>query len=142
MFKHEPWLDHLEDLDLFAGCSRPELKRIAPLCTQVRFSPGAVLIREGEIGSEFIVIAEGTAEVRLGGVDGAAVATLGAGDFAGEIALLDGSRRTASVVAVTPLVAYVLNRSEFSSLLRAAPDVAARIEAARDRRAGRLPVAA
>lgn len=139
MFKQERWLSSMEALDLFAGCTRSELRRIARLCTEVRFPVGAVLIREGDPGSEFIVIVEGTAEVRRGGRP---VADLGAGDFAGEIALLEGTRRTATVVATSPLSAYILNRSEFASLLRAAPSVASRVLEANRCRVREEPVAA
>ena len=87
------------------------------------------------MGREFIVIVDGTATVAI---DGQAVATLGAGDFLGEIALLDGGPRTATVTADTDLVAEVMSHQELASLLVNVPyvtrgilkGVAARLRAA------------
>ena len=84
----------ISQVPLFQGCSQPELARIAGIMTQLDEPEGKVLIRQGEPGGDFFVLAEGTAEVRKGN---RRVSTLGPGDFAGEIALLTNAPRTATV---------------------------------------------
>jgi len=114
MKRHNSTIEHLRSISLFAGCSRSELALIASNVNEHHAAAGDVLIREGGSGREFFVIVEGTASVLVGGT---AVATLGPGDFAGEVALLDHGLRTASVVAVTDLVAEVSTPREFAALL-------------------------
>ena len=127
LYRREP----LQDLDLFAGCSRREAARIRSLLTMLHTEAGTVLISQGTLGREFLVLADGEAEVSVRTSDGErVVATLGAGDFVGEMALLAHDPRSATVTAVTPLTFYVCNSAEFAGLLEAAPGVAARITAA------------
>ena len=87
---------------------------------------GTVLAREGGTGNEFVVVLEGEVEVRRGDE---VVATLGPGDYVGEIALLDDRPRTATAVAKTSVVVEVISRPEFATLLADVPDVAAQIMA-------------
>jgi CRP-like cAMP-binding protein len=75
---------------------------------------GEVLCREGETGQEFFVIVEGKTDVTS---KGKRVATLGDGDFVGEIALLEDTKRTATVAAKTPLRLFVLTRQDFRLLV-------------------------
>lgn len=117
-------IEHLRGIPLFAGCSRNELALIASNVNEHHAAAGDVLIREGASGREFIVIVEGTASVHVGGTS---VATLGPGDFAGEIALLDHGLRTASVVALTDLVAEVSTQREFDALLVGVPALAQKL---------------
>jgi putative peptide zinc metalloprotease protein len=93
---------------------------------RVSYPAGAAAVREGEPGDCMYVIQEGHAEVRLRGVTGEAlvVETLGPGETFGEIALLRQVPRTASVIAVTPLVCFRLEADLFMDLLRAHPDLA------------------
>jgi CRP/FNR family transcriptional regulator, cyclic AMP receptor protein len=78
------------------------------------------LCNEGDIGHEFFVIVEGEAEVTS---KGKRVATRGSGDFVGEIALLEKTRRTATVTAKTPLRVFVLTRPDFRQLVSENPNV-------------------
>ncbi|HXA32717.1 MAG TPA: cyclic nucleotide-binding domain-containing protein [Acidimicrobiales bacterium] len=104
---------------------------------------GKVLIREGKLGSEFLIIVSGQAEVTKSTAVGISkVAELHDGAFVGEISLLQGVPRTATVTATTDLTAYVSNPSEFRELLRTAPAAAHRIAEASSLRSGDLAVAA
>jgi CRP-like cAMP-binding protein len=97
-----------------------ELALLSGLTTTVMIPAGEVVARQGGLGREFIVIVTGRASVAI---DGRAVATLGPGDFFGELALLDGGPRTATVTADTEVTAEVMSRSEFATLLESAPSV-------------------
>mgnify|MGYP003711289727 CR=1 FL=1 len=86
----------LAELELFADLSKSELRSLVRLMTPVRVRAGRDLTREGETGREFMIIVDGTATVRRGGK---VIATLGAGDFVGELSMLAGVPRTATVTA-------------------------------------------
>ena len=117
-------LGRLAAIPLFAKADRKQLERVAALCTEVRVPAGRTLCTEGEPGVEFFVVEEGEAAVTVGGSD---VATLKAGDFFGELALLDGGPRTASVTASTDMQLIVLSASEFGGALHADPMIAVRM---------------
>lgn len=107
-------IDLLGNIWLFSNCSRQELDRIAGLTTPMNVPPGKVLAREGEGGSEFFVVVEGTAEARI---NDELVGTLSSGSFFGELALLDRGPRTATVTATTVMTVLVLSRPEFRELI-------------------------
>ena len=107
-------LAQFRDLPLFAGCTSEELAEIDRLADEVHVPAGRTVIRQGDLGQEFALIVEGEADIVK---DGDVVATLGAGDYFGEVALLDSITRTASVVARTELVLQVLDRRGFNTLL-------------------------
>lgn len=86
---------------------------------------GATIVRAGDVGDTFYAILEGEARVVSPG--GRVLNRLGPGDFFGEVSLLDGGPRTASVIAETPMVMLALSRRDFLSLLTAEPVVAGRI---------------
>ena len=118
-------LDQLSgDSTLFSGLSKKELKAVGQLLTPVKVAQGTVLAREGDLGREAMYIASGTASVER---DGTKVATLGPGEFFGELALLTGARRIAMVTAETDMVVAALSRQEFASLLDASPRIAQKI---------------
>ncbi len=117
-------VDLLRGVELFSGCSKSELTRIAALTTEHDAKAGQVLTEKGEPGLEFFVIVEGRAKATRKGVQ---IATLGPGSFFGELALLDGGKRTATVVAETDMRLLVLSRREFQSLNHAAPPVASKM---------------
>jgi CRP-like cAMP-binding protein len=81
---------------LFAGLEPPALVALAAAAVEVEFAPGRTIAREGEIGTGLFVIEQGTVRVVQ---DGADVARLGPGDFFGELSVLDGGPRNATVVA-------------------------------------------
>ena len=103
-------VERLRKIPLFAACSKDELQQIAAAASTLTFPAGTVLAREGDVGREFMVIDDGTADVVIGG---AVVNQLGPDDSFGEVALLDGGVRTATVVASTDVVAYVIEQREF-----------------------------
>lgn len=109
---------------LFSACSDQELRTLARLITEVQVPADRVLTREGQRGHEFFLIVEGTAKVS---VRGRRRATLGAGDFFGEMALLDAGPRTATVTAQEPMTLYVLDAREFASMIQQSPSVARKI---------------
>src|SRR3954453_17891500 len=113
--------EQLAALTLFQGLPRREVERISALCTMVDRPAGKVLCAEGRGGQECFVIVDGEVGVTIGGTE---VATLGAGSFVGELAVLDGEPRTATAVATTPVRLLVFTRREFEELLECAPRVA------------------
>ncbi len=113
--------DHLAGVPLFSRLSSKEREQVRGLLTEVRVPEGQVLARQGAQGQEFFIIIEGTATVER---DGAHLADVGPGDFQGELSLLDGGPRTATVTATSPMVLMVATRREFTSLLDVAPTIA------------------
>ncbi len=119
--------DELRELDLFSQASRSELTVIARQLTRLEVEAGRVLVREGTVGREFMILVEGEAEVSQGGRK---IATLGPGDLVGEMALLHEQgrgRRNATVTAVTDVVIYAGSPSEFRQIIEAAPSVAEKV---------------
>lgn len=104
----------LADIGIFSELSKRELKAVSRLITELEVKDGAVLTRQGEPGREFMIIRSGTAKVDI---DGETVAHLSSGDFLGELAIISGTPRTATVTATSPMVLEILNRREFMSLL-------------------------
>ena len=117
-------VDLLAHVTLFSKCSKGELKTVARHAETVRLEPGVELTRQGADGDAFYVILDGRAEVT---VDGAVVNELDAGDWFGELALLDGEPRSATVTAVDELEVAVLGVRMFRTLLREFPDLAAQL---------------
>jgi CRP/FNR family transcriptional regulator, cyclic AMP receptor protein len=104
----------LAGVPLFAGLSNKHLKRIRDLAEQADYMAGASLVKEGTEGDAFYVIIEGLAKVIAGK---RTIHRLMPGDYFGEISLLDGGVRTASVVSETPLKVLVIDRKRFLKLL-------------------------
>jgi CRP/FNR family cyclic AMP-dependent transcriptional regulator len=114
-------IDRLEEVSLLDGCSRRQLRAIARISDVVEVPSGSVLARAGDAGEEFFVILDGHARVE---VSPRKRSRLGPGQYFGEMSLLDGGPRSASVVAETPLRLLVIKRRNFSTLLREAPELA------------------
>jgi CRP-like cAMP-binding protein len=123
----QPILDHLAAQPLFSTSTPRELRAVANLGTTIAVRDGAVLTRQGALGREFCVLTAGHA---LCLIDDRPVAVFGAGDFFGEMALLDGGRRQATVIAQGCAQVLVLDVREFRQLLDSSPSVAAKITAA------------
>jgi CRP-like cAMP-binding protein len=117
--------DSLAQVPLFAGLSPRHLKRIGDLTEEVRFMEGASVVRQGDAGDTFFVILEG--EAKVAGPSGRVVNRLRPGEFFGEISLLDGGLRTASVVAETPLTTLALSRASLLRLVQREPAVGVRL---------------
>jgi CRP-like cAMP-binding protein len=114
----------LAKIPLFKECTKKELQAVSRLVTPISVKAGKVLTKEGEAGREFMIIASGTATVKR---KGRKIATLGPGDFFGELALLAGVPRTATVIAETDMVVEALNRAEFATLLDESPSIARKV---------------
>lgn len=112
--------DAIKGVPLFAGCSKKEIALVARVADLFTVPAGHVLIREGSYGSEFFILLKGTAEVRK---DDSVVATLGPGDFFGEIASVERIPRTATVAAASPIEALVLRGADLSGLRDQLPNV-------------------
>jgi len=108
----------LRQVELFAGCSDKQLRSITRLCSPINVKEGFVLTTQGAVGKECFVVADGDARVVI---DGAVVAKVGRGDCVGEMALLDGGIRSATVTATTPMTVYAMNGPEFRILLESTP---------------------
>jgi CRP-like cAMP-binding protein len=127
IFRRDAKMRLLSDVPLFKACSQPELAKVADIATQLEEPEGKVLIREGEPGRDFFVLVEGTAEVRKGN---RRVATLGPGDFAGEIALLTNAPRTATVKTTSPVSVLRVTTKGFAALLDTSPTIQRKIRKA------------
>jgi len=118
--------DDVAHVQLFSGLSKRQLRRVSSLGTRIVGEPGMVLTHEGRPGSEFIILLDGTVEVRSGD---RVLATRGPGDVLGEIALLGARPRTATTVATTRVVIDVMSRREFWSLLHESPELSDQLHA-------------
>jgi CRP/FNR family cyclic AMP-dependent transcriptional regulator len=116
----------LGSVPLFSGLSQRDLKRVGALAEEVWFPPGHHVIDEGKPALAFYVILDGTARVTRGASD-RVLRRLGPGDYFGEMSLIDGTPRSASVVAEGTLDVIRLKRSAFRQVLRREPDVALRV---------------
>jgi len=113
---------------LFAGLSRKELESVAALGVTLEIAANEVLTKEGGIGQEAFLIVSGNAHCTVG--DQVEVANLGPGELFGEMSLLDGARRSATVIADTDMTVTVFERREFVRLLETSPTVAMKLLAA------------
>jgi CRP/FNR family transcriptional regulator, cyclic AMP receptor protein len=107
------WAKTLEELPLFAGLGRRRLRHVAQAAQFAEFAPGETVMWTGEPSDSFYVILSGEAKARWKD----AARTLGAGDYFGEMGLLAGDRRSATIEAVSALHVMRLSRSTFFELL-------------------------
>ena len=127
----------LKDVPFFSTLTKRELATVAQNVDEVDVPQGKALAREGELGHEFFVVVEGTAEVVRGD---AHLAELGPGDFFGEMALLGEERRTATVTATAAMRVLVMTGHHLRAIDREMPTVHTRIvEAIEERRAAMQP---
>jgi len=106
--------DTLRAIPMFEGMSDRSIEAIDGLATPIVFQPGEMLVREGEPGDSFLIIVSGSASVTRGD---ATLRTLGPGDFLGEISLLDGGPRTATVTATAEIQGLIIDRAGFRRLM-------------------------
>jgi CRP/FNR family transcriptional regulator, cyclic AMP receptor protein len=111
----------LGTVELFHGIAQDDLEAIAARAIEVDFSDGRTIVHQGEIGTGFFLIATGRARVVR---DGATIAQLGPGDFFGELSLLDGGPRIATVVSDGPTTCLAIASWEFETLLESQPQLA------------------
>jgi CRP/FNR family transcriptional regulator, cyclic AMP receptor protein len=124
MARKDAFVEHLAEVPLFSACSNKELQAVAKRAEDVRVDAGKVLVSEGSAGAEFFVILEGQAKVTRHGQE---VATVGPGQFFGDLALLDRAPRNATVTAVTPMELVVLGQREFAGLIDEVPGFARKL---------------
>ena len=117
--------NEMNQVPLFSGLSKSEIKALKKLMTAVNINSGKTVVREGDVGREFMIIRSGKASVSR---EGNTFAQLGPGDFFGEIALLKDAPRTADVVAETFSDLLILERSDFDKFLDANPEIKQTIE--------------
>lgn len=111
-------LEQLARVPLFQACDKKQLQQVDRLVERYDASEGEVMVKEGELGHELYVLVDGKAEVSRAGE---VVATLGPGQWFGELSLLDGARRDATVTMVTPGRLLLLTQRELFGLLETAP---------------------
>jgi CRP/FNR family transcriptional regulator, cyclic AMP receptor protein len=113
-------IDLLRSIPLFSNCSKRDLSSVSGIADEIDLSAGKELTREGKPGREFFVLVDGTADVLK---KNRKVATLKAGDFFGEIALVSNAPRTATVRASSPVRALVVTDRNFKRLLDEQPEI-------------------
>jgi CRP/FNR family transcriptional regulator, cyclic AMP receptor protein len=113
--------ESLRNVPIFSGLSDDDLELLARQMKERRFSEGSAVTTEGAGAAGFFVIVEGNATVSVGGE---VRATLGPGDYFGEIALIDEGTRSASITAATDILSYGLTAWEFKPFVEEHPQVA------------------
>ena len=121
MASRDALADLFQQIPLFAGCTKKDLKLVLSQAERVNVRPGQVLISEGQTGREFFMVLDGTATVSR---RGRKVTTLGPGQSFGELALLDPAPRNATVTASTDMELVVLGQREFAKIVDATPGFA------------------
>lgn len=121
----------LSNVPLFTGCDDGQLRSIAEVSHLIAFDDGQVIVPEGEKGQGFYLVLAGEALVMR---DGSEVARLGTGEFFGEVALIEGTPRNATVLASGSTVCLGILRSDFRTLLVRQPRIALRIIEAEGKR--------
>jgi CRP/FNR family transcriptional regulator, cyclic AMP receptor protein len=122
--KRSTYIDRLARVPMFRALPKKDLTLIARHSDSVSVPAGRELTTEGTTGYEFFFIASGTATVKR---KKRKVATLKAGDYFGELALLADVPRNATVVADTDMELYVVDRRQFSALVRDVPEIAVKL---------------
>ena len=115
----------------------PDLDALARVAERAEYDRGAILMREGDRGDSLLVIATGTVDVTVAGRS-QTVATLGPGSVVGEMSLLTGAARSATVVALMPVGAYRVGKDQLQPILDRSPVLYERFAAMVERRKGEL----
>jgi CRP/FNR family cyclic AMP-dependent transcriptional regulator len=108
----------LKQIDFFKGCTDRQIEDIAKLVDERRFSPGDIVCRQGEFESDVFVLVKGEASVAI---DDKEVATVGAGEVVGELSMVSGGKRSATLTAIAPMLVLVLDPREVDSVLSSDP---------------------
>ena len=115
-----PTTELLRKVDLFDGLTTKELDTVADECRHAKFRAGVEIVTQGERSARLYIIVEGTAQVDVHGLK---VDEIGAGDYFGEIAVIDGEPRAATVTATSPVSALSLANFNVKALIRSMPDI-------------------
>jgi len=127
----------LQQVPLFAGLERDEFEQIAESMFERHFMAGDILVKQGAGDAGLFLVDYGEADVT---VDGRRVNTIGSGEYFGEIALLTGSERTATVVAKMDMLCYMMRPSDFRQLVESNRTIAWKVlTAMADKLLGSLP---
>lgn len=129
--RNAEYLTHLAQVPLFSALAKKDLGLVAKRAEDVTVKAGKTLVVEGATGHEFFVILSGTASVTR---KGRKVATLNAGQWFGELALLDRDVRSASVTAATDMELAVIGQREFAGLIDTVPGFSRKLLQATARR--------
>ncbi len=116
--KQEDKIERLKEVPIFEGCSQKQLRSVAKIARVFDVAAGTVLAGAGEAGDEFFLIIDGTARAE---VSADKRVPLRPGEFFGEMSILDGGPRSATVVADTPVRLLVISRRHFANLLKDVP---------------------
>ena len=111
-------LELLKRIPLFGGMDKRQIARLGELTDEIDVPAGRVLMREGDRGHELFIVVDGTVRIER---EGRLIAERGAGDFVGEIALVDHGPRSATVTAVGPARLLVVGHQAFNSLMAEFP---------------------
>ena len=117
-------IEFLATVPLFSALTDDELTAVVRAAEELDVPGGEELVTEGRVGRDFFLILDGEAVVRR---DRRKVATLGPGNWFGELSLIDNEPRSATVVAVTDMKLLVLGQAEFGGLLETVPSMAAKL---------------
>jgi CRP/FNR family cyclic AMP-dependent transcriptional regulator len=120
----DPKLDMLSKVRLFSSLNKRELRLIGRVSDVIRVKAGTEVVTEGSVGHEFYLVISGEATARI---KGRKIATLGPGQYFGEMALLDRGPRTATIVAETDMELVVISQREFLGVLEEVPTVARKL---------------
>jgi CRP/FNR family cyclic AMP-dependent transcriptional regulator len=117
---HNSKIDLIKRVPLFSSASKQELAEIASIADEIDLPEGRTVIKEGDSGREFFVLVDGTADVERGGKK---VASIGPGDFFGEISLIAKTPRNATITTTSPVRTLVITDRAFRQLLDHAPQI-------------------
>lgn len=112
------FVEHLQKVPLFSGCTTRELSRIAKSGDALKMTAGTLIAEQGQTGREAFVVLDGTVTVKR---NGRKVATLGTGTIVGELSLLDHGPRTATVVCETDCEVFVISQRHFLAVIDEIP---------------------
>jgi CRP/FNR family transcriptional regulator, cyclic AMP receptor protein len=117
-------LERLGNIPLFSGVDAKHLAKLLTLCDEATVEMGRNIVEQGSLGYECYVVISGTADVV---VDGTVVATLGAGNYFGEMSPIDRQPRSATVTATSEMQLLILGNREFASALQTIPGLSAKL---------------
>lgn len=124
-------LQVVRGIPLFSALANTDLRELARLCFEEVYEPDEMILKQGEDAQLMVAIVTGRARVTR---DGRTIATVGAGDVVGEMALIDGLRRSAAVTAETQVEGIILHRTSFLKLLDSKPSIAKKLLSAQTTR--------
>jgi CRP/FNR family transcriptional regulator, cyclic AMP receptor protein len=117
-------IEIIRGIPLFAGLAKADIREIGKLCFERSYEPEQVMLRQMEDAQLMVAIVSGHARIVK---DGKTITTVGPGNVVGEMSLIDGHRRSASVIAETPVEAVEIHRTTFAKLMDSNPSIARKL---------------